>query len=511
MSYHKNLAIRPVKNFIRREFRKSTPDNRIPRKCMLEFPLMGLTLCEWEKVVTELLDSMRLELRVKSDYEHNIQEEVIRLSGDEKDVIRKLVRKGVNLFITGKAGTGKTTRLRELVCDLSRSGKVAVVAPTGIAAKNAGGVTIHSLLQLPVGPWLPNNEKVLLPTIGDMTRQILQNLITLIIDEVSMVRCDLLDEVDAVLRFARNSELPFGGIQIIMFGDLYQLMPVMDDDDEEILSDVYDSPFFFSSKAFQRIKKTIVELDKVYRQDEPDFIEILNAVRTGNTNMSHLIKLNERYTESDRIAANAIRLTTHNYRAKQYNLAELDKINSKEYTYKASIRKEFGYIDLPKKDWPTDYYLRLKIGARVMFIRNDNRDYKYVNGTLGTVTDLWYDGVQVKTDEGLTVNVFDEKWEFYTYKYDKKHKVVIRSLYATFTQIPLRHAWSVTIHKSQGLTFDNVVIDAAKSFAAGQVYVALSRCRTLRGIQLVDKLSMDNIIVDPIVKKFMTDNGLKVN
>lgn len=500
------FSIKAVRIFARSEFRKGVPERRIPLRCAQRFKAFGLEAWIWEDYTRQFLDSLKQEIMLSNETLDTSN--VVVADANDTEQIFKYIRHGGNLFITGKAGTGKTTLLKKIVERFSTHGEVAVVAPTGIAAKNADGVTIHSFLQIPIGPWVPESKTIDIYRVSERTKEIINNISMLIIDEVSMVRCDLLDEVDEVLRFAKQSMLPFGGIQLVLFGDLYQLMPVVEDDDWEILKTVYDSPFFFSSKAFQRIKRTVVELKKVYRQDEPEFVDLLNAVRIGDVAPSQLEMLNSRCSDDESLPRGAIRLTTHNRRANHYNRKMLDSIPKEEYTYKAWIEKDIKYMDIPKSDWPTDYYLNLKVGARVMFLRNDNLTHRFVNGTLGTVVDLWTDGIQVRTDDGQLVSAVRHTWDFYTYRYDKVNKVVTKERYATFKQFPLRLAWSVTIHKSQGLTFDKVVIDASKSFAAGQVYVALSRCRTLAGVRLTEKLTRKNIITDEIIKQFLDTLGL---
>lgn len=495
-----------VRIFAKREYKKGTPIERIPMKCAQKFKAFGLDAWIWEDYTKLYLKSLEGEFVLSQDTLD--PSKIITSDADRLEDIFLYIRKGYNLFITGKAGTGKTTVLKKIVEEFNSNENVAVVAPTGIAAKNANGVTIHSLLQIPIGPWIPESDKIDLYNVSKYTKEIIDNISILIIDEVSMVRCDLLDEVDEILRFAKQSQLPFGGIQIVLFGDLYQLMPVVDDDDWEILRNVYDSPFFFSSRAFKKIDRVIIELKKVYRQDEPEFIELLNSVRTGNVTEEQLELLNSRCSCRDILPKEAIKLTTHNWLAKQYNDFKLNNMNGVEYSYKAYINKVYKYMDLPKSEWPTDYVLKLKLGARVMFLRNDNREHRFVNGTLGTVIELYEDSVVVKTDEGAVVRLRKHTWDFYTYRYDKQQKRITRELYATFKQIPLRLAWSVTIHKSQGLTFDNVIIEASKSFAAGQVYVALSRCRRLEGIQLTEKLEHSNIITNPIIKQFLDRIGI---
>lgn len=497
-----------VRTFVNKEVREGTPERRIPIRCAQKFRAFNLEPWLWERYCDEYIADYKKQQTIKIN--ESTLNGYTQVTADESDIILKHIRRGHNIFITGKAGTGKTTLLKRIVEIFNLDGKVVVVAPTGIAAKVAGGATIHSLFRMPIGPWVPNNSKLdILENFTDFTRQILNNITTIIIDEVSMVRCDLLDEMDFILRYARNSQLPFGGLQIILFGDLYQLMPVVTDDDWAILHETYDTPYFFSSLAFKKISKLYVELTKVYRQDEPEFIDILNSIRIGKPSNDALCRLNQRYSSmyAENCPDDAIRLTTHNHKAKSYNNAKLEIIRRPQFEYKAYIEKMYPWAELAKHDFPTDYVLRLKVGARVMFLRNDNAGRQYVNGTLGTVIDLWDDGITVLTDDNKRVNVFKTTWDFYHYRYDKKLKVVTRELYASFKQMPLRLAWCITIHKSQGLTFNKVYIDAEKSFAAGQVYVALSRCKTLNGLHLTSRITPNNIISSETVEKFLSSIG----
>ncbi len=412
-----------------------------------------------------------------------------------------LVMQRNSLFITGKAGTGKTTVLRELArqCNL-RNKKVVILAPTGVAAKNAGGVTIHSFLHLPLGPYIPGMRVQKLYSLNKEEIEIVKRVDIMIIDEVSMVRCDLLDEIDNVLKHYRNNDLPFGGIQIVLFGDLYQLMPVATDEDWDKLKKTYDSQYFFSSKILKEMALPLFELKIIHRQDDRNFVTLLNNVRLGKTTSSELKELEGRYikdfTPDD--SAGYIRLTTHNWRAKSYNTKRLEDLHGELFEYKAYIEDFF-----PKEDWPTSYNLKLKRGARVMFIKNDNENNQYVNGTLGSVVGLGYRNIMVETDEGVRINVERQTWDFYRYHINQKTKEIEAILCGSFKQYPLKLAWAVTIHKSQGLTFDKVIIDAGKAFAPGQVYVALSRCRRFHGIVLVSPITQKIIKTDPIVKEYM--------
>lgn len=413
----------------------------------------------------------------------------------------KLVLNGKSLFITGKAGTGKTTVLREITAQCKGIGKnVVVLSPTGVAAKNAGGVTIHSFLHLPLGPYIPGLRMPKLYSLKEEEIRVVNKVDLIIIDEVSMVRCDLLDEVDDVLRHYRKNSLPFGGIQVVMFGDLYQLMPVAQEEDWEKLKDKYKSPYFFSSKIMERINCPMFELKIIHRQDDRNFVTLLNNVRLGHVSTAELKELEGRYKKNfvPNDSEGYIRLTTHNWRSRKYNEQRLDELSSSVFEYKAYIEDFF-----PKEEYPTNYVLRLKRGARVMFIKNDNEFKQYVNGTLGTVVSLGDRGIVVKTDDGIEVGVERQTWDFYRYHINKKTKEIEAILCGSFKQYPLKLAWAVTIHKSQGLTFDKVIIDAGKAFTYGQVYVALSRCRKFHGIVLVSPITSKIINTDPIVTEYM--------
>ncbi len=410
----------------------------------------------------------------------------------------ELVMEGESLFITGKAGTGKTSVLREITSQCKSSGKnVVVLAPTGVAAKNAGGVTIHSFLHLPLGPYIPGMWMRNLYVLNEEEKEIINRVDIIIIDEVSMVRCDLLDEIDDVLRHYRNKELPFGGIQMLFFGDLYQLMPVAPKEDWEHLKDFYNSPYFFSSKILEKINLPMFELKIVHRQDERTFVNLLNHIRLGQVSYAELQELEHRYKKNFVPADDEgyIRLTTHNWRSKKYNANRLEELPGRVYEYKAYIEDYF-----PKEERPADYVLRLKRGARVMFIKNYQQ---YVNGTLGTVVSLSQGGIIVKADNGEEIGVERQTWDFYRYHINKRTREIEAELCGTFKQYPLKLAWAVTIHKSQGLAFDKVIIDAGKAFTYGQVYVALSRCRQLDGVVLASRISKKIINTDPIVEQYL--------
>ena len=391
------------------------------------------------------------------------------------------------VFLTGKAGTGKTTFLRNLHDESLK--QMAVVAPTGVAAINAGGATIHSFFQIPPQLFLPTQEarRALFQEMQMRKQkiQVLRNLELLVIDEISMVRADLLDAIDAILRHYRHRNTPFGGVQMLFIGDLFQLSPVARQQEWDILREYYQGPYFFQARVFQEIAPVYIELDHIFRQDNQQFIDILNQVRNNQLSATSRNLLNTRYqpdyvqTEDDF----HIILSTHNQKVDQINERGLAKLPSEARTYQASIEGTF-----PESMFPNDAELTLKVGARVMFVKNDSSPEKrYYNGKLGIVTALDEDCITVACED-QTIEVTPEEWQNLRYEAGNTVETVNAVRVGSFTQMPLRLAWAITIHKSQGLTFDNVVIDAADAFAAGQVYVALSRCRTLEGIILLSRI-----------------------
>lgn len=411
-----------------------------------------------------------------------------------------------NLFLTGKAGTGKTTFLKQLKEKSPK--RMVVLAPTGIAAINAGGMTIHSFFQLPFSPYIPGT------TFGSgeqkryqfskLKRNIIRSIDLLVIDEISMVRSDLLDAIDSVLRqYRKRHDLPFGGVQLLMIGDLQQLAPVVTAQEEQLLKEHYDTPFFFSSNALKQVGYLTVELKKVYRQQDEQFISLLNQIRENRASDATLQALNQRFIPNFEPPKNSnfIRLTTHNAPAQLINEQQLAALPSRAFSYMAEVEDNF-----PESSYPADFMLTLKPGAQVMFIKNDPQ-HRFYNGMIGEV-------IGVKSDEEgdkIIVRSKDsdeefelEKMEWVNAKYtiNEETKEIEETVEGKFRQYPLRLAWAITIHKSQGLTFEHVIIDASHSFTHGQTYVALSRCKTLEGMVLSQPLSRGAIISSQTVDAF---------
>ena len=413
---------------------------------------------------------------------------------------------GTNVFLTGKAGTGKTTFLRELK---RRSPKrMIVVAPTGVAAINAGGVTIHSFFQLPFGPYVPGNaeggaenEKRYTNKFSREKINIIRSLDLLVIDEISMVRADLLDAVSDVLCRYKDRSRPFGGVQLLMIGDLQQLAPVVKDDEWVLLKERYASPFFFCSRALQEVPYVGIELTQVYRQTDVAFLDLLNKVRDNRADQATLQALNRRYIPGFRPddTEGYITLTTHNYQAQQINREKLEELEGKAYSYEAEIVDEF-----PEYSFPTDRHLVLKKGAQVMFVKNDaSPEKRYYNGKIGRVTTISSDHILVRCgEEREAITVAKEEWMNTKYTIDAETQEISETVEGVFRQYPLKTAWAITIHKSQGLTFERAIVDAGAAFTHGQVYVALSRCKTLEGLVLSSPLRTGALICDQVVRQF---------
>ncbi|MBQ2209509.1 MAG: helix-turn-helix domain-containing protein [Prevotella sp.] len=407
---------------------------------------------------------------------------------------------GRSIFLTGKAGTGKTTFLKTVV---ERSSKRnIVVAPTGVAAINAGGMTIHSFFQLPFTPFVPGTKIESRFDFGKEKRKLISSLDLVIIDEISMVRSDLLDAIDSVLRRYRDRYKPFGGVQLLMIGDLQQLTPVVTPEDERMLAPYYDTPYFFGSKALSQIEYVTIQLEKVYRQQDDTFLTLLNHIREGQPTADDLALLNSRCQPAfiPKPEEGYIRLTTHNQMANHYNSSELRKLAGRAHTYQAKIEGSF-----PDYSYPTAEALTLKVGAQVMFVKNDpSGEHRYYNGRIGHVTYADDNRLQVYClGDAEAIEVEPLEWENARYTLNPETREIESEVLGKFSQLPLRLAWAITIHKSQGLTFERAIIDAGLSFAAGQVYVALSRCKTLEGMVLASQIPPQAIISDERVDSYI--------
>ncbi len=418
----------------------------------------------------------------------------------ELDVARFIVEKtDMSLFLTGKAGTGKTTFLREVVRYTKK--KCIVLAPTGIAAVNAGAMTIHSFFQFGLGPFV---QGVIEPKsdfrINKSKLELIRHLQLLIIDEVSMVRADLMDHIDVELRRIRRNSKPFGGVQLLMIGDLQQLPPIAHGGEDELLRQYYKTLYFFSSAALKSMKYSCIELKNVYRQTDRHFIDILNHARNCTLTSQDISDLNARYIPgfSPKPEDGYIRLMTHNRQVDYVNETELEKLDSKPYTFVAAVTGTF-----PEESYPTADSLTLKKGAQVMFIKNDP-ERRFINGTLGEVKSIDKNSIAVRLAEsGTVIDVEPMEWQNIRYQFDEESKEISSKQIGRFKQYPLKAAWAITVHKSQGLTFDKAIIDVHAAFSPGQAYVALSRCRTLDGLVLSSPVSASVFMRDNAVDAYM--------
>lgn len=431
----------------------------------------------------------------------NVQPSKLHMSEEALLALKIIETTGCNLFLTGKAGTGKTTLLRYLKRNISK--RNVVLAPTGIAAINAEGVTLHSFFQLPFAPFIPDSsfQQNGRYQFSKQKIKIMRSLDLIVIDEISMVRADLLDAVDSVLRHYRRNTKPFGGVQLLLIGDLGQLAPVAKDEEWTLLSRYYDTPYFFSSHALRQTPYSVVELTHVYRQQDQLFVDLLNKVRDNAADANVLRALNSRYVPNfqPREEEGYIRLTTHNALAQTINNEELTKLPGQTFTFKAEVEGKF-----PELSYPTDEVLELKLNAQVMFVKNDSSPEKrYYNGMIGRVNAIHASGFSViPKDSTQAIEVNREEWENNRYELDENTREIKEVTEGLFRQYPVKTAWAITIHKSQGLTFSHAIIDAAASFAHGQTYVALSRCKSLEGLVLSTPIPAHAIIRDASVDAF---------
>ncbi|MEQ3691076.1 MAG: AAA family ATPase, partial [Flavobacterium sp.] len=437
------------------------------------------------------------------------------LSAEANYTLRFINQTNKSIFLTGKAGTGKTTLLKEIIATTHKN--TVVVAPTGIAALNAGGVTIHSMFQLPFAAFIPDNKQVAQfsgaikfenrDTLGRhfkmnaTKRSIIRNMELLIIDEVSMLRADVLDAIDFMLKKVRRNERAFGGVQVLFIGDLLQLPPVVKNEEWQMLRNYYNGMFFFHSHIIQQYPPLYIELDKIFRQTDSEFIAVLNNLRHNKITTSDIAILNQFVQPNFDLKKNKgyITLTTHNAKADAINAKSLEDLKEKQFTYSPEIVGDF-----PDKIFPLDEKLQLKVGAQVMFVKNDlNFDKQFYNGKMGVIKSLSSNEIMVHfPEEKKTIEVERYEWQNIKYKLNENTKEVEEEVIGTFVHYPIKLAWAITVHKSQGLTFDKAALDVSQVFAPGQAYVALSRLRSLKGLILLSPLNMNGVSSDEDVLSY---------
>ncbi|HEY0030805.1 MAG TPA: helix-turn-helix domain-containing protein [Bacteroidia bacterium] len=446
---------------------------------------------------------------------------MIQTSADPATYVSRFINQtNKNVFLTGKAGTGKTTLLRNIVSTTYK--KCLIAAPTGIAAINAGGITIHSLFQLPFGGFIPlkvetqtlhNNTRLNDPVsvikglqMYDSKRKLLRELELLIIDEVSMLRADLLDAIDLVLRHVRRNNLPFGGVQMLFIGDMLQLPPVVKEDEWQVLRSYYNSAYFFDAVVLQKNKPVYIELDKIYRQSDQRFVDLLNHLRNNEMKKEDYELLNSFFKPGYKHdpADGYITLTTHNYKAADLNRNFLNRLEGKSYFFEAAIKDDFN-----ESSYPLEKTLELKIGAQVMFVKNDpSGNQKFFNGKIGFVSSIKEENIEVTFKDGSQpVIVGRYEWKNVKYRVNGQSNEIEENIAGTFSHYPLKLAWAITVHKSQGLTFDKAIIDIGDAFAPGQVYVALSRLRSLDGLILTSSLNPGSIQLDGKISNYSKDRS----
>jgi ATP-dependent DNA helicase PIF1 len=426
-----------------------------------------------------------------------------QLEPELEETYRLMELTGETVFLTGRAGTGKSTLLNYFRKNTRK--KCVVLAPTGLAALQVGGSTIHSFFGFPLRTLVKNDPDIRMWGKGHPRLKILKKMDTMIIDEVSMVRVDLMDAIDQSLRLNMASDLPFGGKQLIFVGDIFQLAPVVTTNDQAHLDeDTYQTPYFFSADVFRNNKPRIVELKKIYRQHDEDFIYLLNRIRMGIATADDLHELNKQYDPDIKHQDDfAITLTSINAIADSVNLKKLVGLTTSSFTYKAKVEGQFH-----ERLYPAPSVLNLKEDAQVMMVKNDLQG-RWVNGSIGKIESLSHTGIRVRFADGTVHNVEPVTWENKTYTWDKAQNTINFAVQGTFTQYPIRLAWAITIHKSQGLTFEKIIVDMGRgAFAHGQLYVALSRCKTLQGITLKTKIQPKDMIVDEAVESFAGRNRI---